>query len=216
MNRNAIVVAALAAVSCAAASHGAIFTGVAGFRNAATASAPAGGSLVFTGASDSGFGSWFGNSTLNQSGLYAFASHGSELTSTSISAVGETFVASAGTSTRIGARSSVDFIFTLDEAAVVTVFAQAGGNFGSSSRMRVYLGTDTEAVIDATSMFVTFTDVTLAAGTYILSAEILTDLDGTAGSSNGYFNLSISVPGPGALAAFGLAGLAAGRRRRDR
>ena len=216
MNRNAIVVAALAAVSCAAASHGAIFTGVAGFRNAATASAPAGGSLVFTGASDSGFGSWFGNSTLNQSGLYAFASQGSELTSTSISAVGETFVASAGTATRIGARSSVDFIFTLDEAAVVTVFAQAGGNFGSSTTMRVYFGTDTEAVIDTTSSFVNFSDFNLAAGTYILSAEIQTVLNGIVGSSNGYYNLSVSVPGPGGAALLGLAGLVGRGRRRVR
>ena len=209
-------IAAIAAAGLASVGHSAVFTGISSLRSAATGSAPVGGELVLTGPSDSGFGSWFGNSTLNQSGVYAFASQGSELTSTSISAVGETFAASSGTSRRVGANSTIDFIFTLDEAAVVTVFAQAGGNFGSSTTMRVYLGTATEAVINTTSAFVNFSDFNLAAGTYILSAEIQTILDGTVGSSNGYYNLSLSVPAPGAIAILALSGLVASRRRRER
>jgi hypothetical protein len=216
MRGNWTFAAVAAAAGLAPVAHAAIFTGIASFRTAGTAVAPAGGSLNLTGPADNGFGSWFGNSTLNQSGVYAFASQGSELTSTSLSAVGETFAASAGTTRRVGARSAIDFIFTLDETAIVTVFAQAGGNFGSSTSMRVYLGTDTEAVINTTSTFVTFTDVTLAAGTYILSAEILTDLDGVAGSSNGFYNVSVSVPAPGAAAILALSGLVASRRRRAR
>ena len=209
-------IAAIAAAGLASVGHSAVFTGVASLRSAATGSAPVGSELVLTGPSDTGFGSWFGNSTLNQSGIYAFASQGSGLTSTSISAVGETFAASSGTSRRVGANSTIDFIFTLDEAAVVTVFAQAGGNFGSSTTMRVYLGTDTEAIIDTTSSFVNFSDFNLAAGTYILSAEIQTVLDGIVGSSNGYYNISVSVPAPGAAAILALSGLVASRRRRAR
>lgn len=209
-------IAAIAAAGLASVGHSAVFTGVASLRSAATGSAPVGSELVLTGPSDTGFGSWFGNSTLNQSGIYAFASQGSGLTSTSISAVGETFAASSGTSRRVGANSQVNFVFTLDEAAVVTLFAQAGGNLGSSTTMRVYFGTETEAIIDATSTFVNFTDLNLAAGTYILSAEIQTLLDGTVGSSNGYYNLSISVPGPGGLALLAVAGIVGARRRRAR
>ena len=216
MKGTSLIAASAVAAGLASAGHAAVFTGVASLRSAATGSAPVGETVVLTGPSDTGFGSWFGNSTLNQSGLYAFASQGSELTSTSISAVGETFASSSATSRRVGANSQVNFIFTLDEAAVVTVFAQAGGNFGSSTTMRVYFGTDTEAVIDTTSSFVNFSDFNLAAGTYILSAEIQTVLNGIVGSSNGYYNLSVSVPGPGGAALLGLAGLVGGGRRRAR
>jgi len=79
--------------------------------------------------------------------------------------------------------------------------------------LRVLPGQTTDPIIDRDSTFVTFTDVSLAAGTYILSASILTDIDGV-GASNGYYNVSISVPGPGVLAAFAMAGLAGTRRRR--
>ena len=216
MRGNCTFAAIAAAAGLAPVAHAAIFTGVSALRSAATGSAPVGEVVVLTGPSDSGFGAWFGNSTLNQSGIYAFASQGSEPSSTSISAVGETFASSSGTSRRVGANSTIDLIFTLDEAAVVTVFAQAGGNFGSSTTMRVYFGTDTEAVIDTTSSFVNFTDVNLAAGTYIVSAEIQTILDGTVGSSNGYYNISVSVPAPGAVAILAFSGLVASRRRRAR
>ena len=213
MQGNTIVTALVAAAGLTSSSHAAIFTGITSLRTAQTAYAPAGGSLVFTGPSDTGFASWFGNSTLFQPGMYAFASQGSELTSTTLSAVGETFVSTATAANRAGARSSIDFIFTLDEAATVTIFAQAGGNFGSRTAMQVYLGTASEAIINASSGFTTFSDVSLAAGTYILSASVLTDVDGVAASANGFYNVSISVPAPGALAAFGLAGLAGTRGR---
>lgn len=213
MNRNTIVTALVAAAGLASASSGAVFSGVAGLRTAQTAYAPSGSELVFTGPTDNGFASWFGNSTAFQPGFYAFASQGSELSATTISAVGETFASSSSAAVRVGARSSIDFVFTLDEAAVVTIFAQAGGNLGGNTQMQVYLGTATAPIIDRNSTFVTFTDVSLAAGTYILSASILTDIDGVA-TSNGYYNVSISVPGPGVLAAFAMAGLAGTRRRR--
>lgn len=216
MRGNRIIAAVAAATGLATAADAAIFTGLAAFRSAQTGFAPAGDALVLSGPGDSGFASWFGHSSQNQPGMYAFASSGSELSATSISAVGETFVSSGDTSRRIGSRSAVDFIFTLDEAAVVTIFAQAGGNFGGATAIRAYLGTSTDPIIDTTSGFVTFTDQALAAGTYIMSFEILTIIDGEVGTSNGYYNVSVAVPGPGGVALLGLAAVVGSRRRRGR
>lgn len=209
------IVAIAAAAGLAPAASAAVFIADVGHRLAQTAYVPVGDPISYTGPVDLGFGSWFGNSTVNRPGAFAFASHGSSLTDTTISVVGETFVATTGPGSVVASRSSLSWRFDLDGDAVATIFAQGGGNFGSGTTVRVTLfragGPD---IIDASGPFTDFREVALTAGTYYLTADVFTRIDNSAGSANGYYNISISIPAPGAVAVLAAALPLGSRRRR--
>lgn len=210
------IAAIAAAIGLAPAASAAIFTGDLCQRLAQTAYVPVGEPLTYTGPVDTGFASWFGNSTVNRPGAFAFASQGSELTATTFSAVGETFVSTTGSANRVAARSSISMQFVLDGDAVATLFAQGGGNFGTGTAVGVRLvRSGGPTILEAQGSFTDFREVSLAAGTYLLTADLLTTVDGAVASANGYYNISISIPAPGAIAALALALPLASRRRRD-
>jgi len=201
------------AAGITAASEAAIFTAVASYRTAEVAVAPAGGDLVFTGPADGGSADWYGSTFAQAPAYFVTSSHGSGVGPNLISAVGEIYANGAGTGHRIAARSAFELVFTLDEAADVTLLAQAGFNFGTSSLL-VRLADAHGTYLDASAPFTEFRTLSLAAGTYFLTAFVTTELDGTVGSANGFFTLTMTVPGPGAPALLGLAGLVGSRRRR--
>lgn len=208
------IVAAAVAACTASAAEASIFSYTNQLMRAGISAGSVGDESTFTGLSP-----WYVSRSGSVPGMLQFASAGSSLAANQFS-----FNAKAvlnATPPGFGgydAYAEYRLDFTVNEAAIATMYFDLGRNVAQGSIMALAVTGPSGSIWSAFTPDTTIFSLTLTAGQYSIIGQVWN----IAPSAGDYMNeawmtgsiSAVPVPAPGVIAALGLAGLGARRRRR--